>query len=109
MQPPTKPYRDLSIRELMQIDGFLTCKLCNTTKNLTKHHLKNLDGKKNNRIMILCRDCHNIYEDIYYLFGMLDLPFILDPNEQLQLDYINGLIPFYSINQVENHSYKNNK
>ena len=75
------------------------CNICGTLEYLTRHHLKNERGKKTGEIEILCRRCHNDAEEEYRLLGIVKLDKItVSDNQQLQLDYINGLIPYYSLN-----------
>lgn len=74
----------------------LVCNDCGTTEKLTRHHRKNMYGKRTGRITILCRSCHDKAEEIYRLIGIIGSPPISD-DEKLQLDYMNGLIPFYSL------------
>jgi len=69
------------------------CADCHTGVNLTRHHLKDQYGKKTGEIQILCRACHNLAEERYNQQFFIELT----PNEQLQLDYMNGLLPFYSL------------
>ena len=48
------------------------CLKCGTTKlKLTKHHLKNMNGKKNGKIQKLCRPCHNLAEEEYAKLGII--------------------------------------
>ena len=76
------------------------CVSCGASDNLTRHHIKNPVGKKTGRIKILCRKCHTIAEKDYELRGIVTLQnrIKLSHNEKLQLDYMSGLIPYYSIN-----------
>ena len=77
------------------------CSHCSTTENLTRHHLKSKNGKKTGKTQILCRKCHDFAEREYEKLGIVEraVPLKLTDNEQLQLDYINGLLPFYSLKQ----------
>lgn len=74
----------------------IQCAECKTIENLTRHHLKNNDGKKTGKIKILCRKCHNRAENTYQSIGITGSP-ALSKKEKLQLDYMNGLLPFYSL------------
>jgi hypothetical protein len=46
------------------------CYVCGSTKNVTIHHMRDIHSKKNKKrptvtgTMFLCRDCHDIVEDI---------------------------------------------
>jgi len=75
------------------------CAYCSRTNNLTRHHLKDIKGNKTGQTQILCRKCHDQAEREYERLGIVKgkLPIKLTHNEQLELDYINGLIPFYSM------------
>ena len=74
----------------------MACADCYTTENLTRHHLKNKQGKKTGKIRVLCRKCHNKAENVYKAQGIIGSP-ATTKNEKLQLDYMNGLLPFYSL------------
>jgi len=75
-----------------------SCYDCSAKDNLTRHHLKNPKGMKTGEIRILCRDCHNAAEESYRLYGITHKlkKLKLNPNQKLQLDYMNGKIQFYS-------------
>ncbi len=77
------------------------CANCSITENLTRHHIKSKNGKKTGKTQILCRKCHNKAEREYEKLGIVKkaVPVKLTENEQLELDYINGLLPFYSLKQ----------
>lgn len=79
------------------------CSCCSATENLTRHHLKNIKGNKTGMTQILCRKCHNQAEREYERLGIIknQVPVKLTDNEQLQLDYINGLLPFYSLGKPD--------
>jgi len=73
------------------------CAVCNTTEKLTRHHLKDLAGNRTGEIQILCSGCHDNVENYYRKLGIVKTtPIVITHNEKLQLDYINGKIPFYS-------------
>lgn len=73
---------------------------CGTIEDLTKHHLKNRKGKKTGAIKILCRRCHDDAEEEYRLHGITQPHKVsITPNEKLELDYMNGKIPFYPAKQ----------
>jgi hypothetical protein len=50
------------------------CAKCGTIDNLTRHHLKYLNGKKTGEIEILCRACHDKIEQQYHIIGILSAP-----------------------------------
>lgn len=78
------------------------CNRCGTLNNLTEHHLKDKSGYRTGEIEILCRSCHNIAEKEYKEQGIGFIekhkPIKIDSEMELQLQYMNGLLPFYSIN-----------
>ena len=79
------------------------CTECGTLENLTRHHLKNMKGKKTGVITILCRSCHDDAEEHYRLIGVVKPHKVtITHNEQLQLDYMNGKLSFYSSNDTYN-------
>jgi len=41
------------------------CARCNTRHNLTRHHIKNKAGRRTGKIIILCRECHDLAEERY--------------------------------------------
>src|SRR3990167_7634347 len=74
------------------------CENCHTVDNLTLHHEKDIHERKTGKTKILCRDCHNAIEDEYRREGRIKSNIIpITHNEQLKLDYMSGLLPFYSI------------
>lgn len=48
----------------MKIKKVDVCQRCGTNNNLTKHHYPIPKCKKGNRIIILCRDCHDYLHNI---------------------------------------------
>jgi len=74
------------------------CYDCGAKDHLTLHHLKDTKGFKTGKTRILCRPCHNAAEHLYGLAGKTSytLKSYIDPNLKLELDYMNGKIPFYS-------------
>jgi len=46
------------------------CHECGTFENLSRHHLKNRDGKRTGVITILCRPCHDLAEIEYQKQGI---------------------------------------
>lgn len=46
------------------------CAKCGTMWDRTRHHLKNKEGKKTGRIVILCRKCHDEAEAEYRRLGI---------------------------------------
>ena len=78
------------------------CAVCGTIEDLTRHHLKNLAGRKTGIISILCRRCHDNAERYYEKLGITASNKIqITPNEKLQLAYMGGKIPFYSTRQSQ--------
>ena len=78
------------------------CVECGTIEDLTRHHLKDMTGRKTGVITILCRSCHDNAEKKYRSLGIIQTNKLsLTPNEKLQLDYINGKIPFYPTQLTE--------
>lgn len=79
----------------------IKCESCGTDYYLTRHHLKNPNGKKNGKIVILCWPCHRQAEEEYRLHGIVKPPPKINvkiaKNEKLFLDYINGTVPYYSL------------
>lgn len=60
-----------------------------------------MNGRKTGKIRILCRPCHDEAEEEYRLLGILHIPKKrISHNQKLEMQYINGLIPFYSINPI---------
>lgn len=52
------------------------CKRCGLDTHrikLTRHHLKNMNGKKTGEIQLLCRPCHDIVEEEYIIMGIVKL------------------------------------
>lgn len=73
------------------------CPKCGEMRYMTKHHLKDEDGKQTGEIVKLCRDCHDDAEVDYTNRGInTAAPPDISPNEKLQLKYMNGLLPYYS-------------
>lgn len=80
----------------------LACTECGAIKNLSRHHLKNMRGKKTGVIKILCRRCHDDAEEEYRLLGIVQKQKTpITRNEKLELEYMNGKIPFYSTQPTE--------
>ncbi len=52
---------------------YLNCVRCGTTKNLSRHHIKDKNGKKTGKIEILCRECHDEAEIEYMELGIVKL------------------------------------
>ncbi len=52
---------------------YLPCARCGTTKNLSRHHIKDKNGKKTGKIEILCRECHDEAEIEYMELGIVKL------------------------------------
>ena len=76
----------------------IICVECSTRKNLTIHHLKKQNGRKTGKVKILCRKCHDEAEKKYDELGIINNGSLkITTNEKLQLDYMNGKIPFYSL------------
>ena len=77
----------------------ISCERCDTKKSLTRHHIKDLLGRKTGEVEILCRDCHNEAEEEYIMLGIIHIKkkHKLTRNEKLQRDYRDGKLPFYSI------------
>lgn len=77
------------------------CVNCSNKEDLTLHHIKYPNGKKTGQTQILCRHCHDKAEREYERLGIVKRPELipLTQNERLQLDYMSGLLPFYSINR----------
>lgn len=46
------------------------CSKCLLRRKLTRHHLKNLDGKKNGKSVMICRKCHDLAEFEYQILGI---------------------------------------
>lgn len=47
------------------------CARCGTMWNRTRHHLKNLKGRKTGKVIILCRECHEQAEAEYRALGII--------------------------------------
>lgn len=74
------------------------CADCGAINGLTRHHLKDNNGFKTGEIQILCRPCHDEAELEYQKLGIIETTNIkLTDTEKLEMQYRNGLIPYYSI------------
>ncbi len=55
---------------LTNLEMLKYCFICKSTDNLTQHHMKNIHSAKHKKrdkhrgIIVLCRNCHDIVEDI---------------------------------------------
>lgn len=47
------------------------CSKCELECEITKHHVKDVDGIKTGEIQYVCRECHDGIELQYYLEGRL--------------------------------------
>ncbi len=83
------------------------CIECGTFENLSRHHLKDSNGKKTGVVSILCRPCHDLAEEEYDKKGILhkDNPKYLEwlrvgggDKKVLSRDNVtnDSLIPFHS-------------
>lgn len=71
------------------------CPNCNQLRYMTRHHVKNRNGKKTGEIQRICRDCHDEIEEEYRLYGMTK-PNVTQKKTKSNYIQKTPLLPFYA-------------
>jgi len=70
------------------------CPNCNQLRYMTRHHVKDRNGKKTGKIQRICRDCHDEIEEEYRLYGMIKPNVIQKKKSKYTQE--TPLLPFYA-------------